>query len=340
MSDTKTPYITRLRPSIGSVPTTSQGHCFRSRQTPEILFSYLPGTSVSRPTNARKYSPTTTQRPSTSTTALPVRISSFGSGTPETGNLIHNQKQQPFFSVGSRLSPLTRRVANESSLFSLGISHRTLLLPTSFRPFPTRQNNSAAPPLQRERFPRSTSVPAPSIATEAHLPNPPCPSPPRHVTQEPPCPGLRRSRPYYGRPPAAFDNTGPNRATVLGSRISRRRSPPGDVSYGLEGSSHPLHLVGLTPSNSSPICPRHRRPSGESNGPLPHGLVSSPFDKRWTPHRPLFTATLARTIPPKTGHQKYLPASIPIYPPACLGLPSHNKPTVNRSRPSFLATPH
>ena len=107
---------------------------------PDLLLYYLLGT------NAGKYSRTTTQRPSTSTIALPVRISSFGNGTPETGNPIDRQKQQPLYSVGSRLSPLTRHVANESSLFGLGISHRTLQLPISFQPFPTRQNNSAAPP--------------------------------------------------------------------------------------------------------------------------------------------------------------------------------------------------
>ena len=118
---------------------------------------------VPRPTNAGNYSRTTTQRPLTSTTALPVRISSFGNGTPETSNPIHRQKQLRHYSVGSRLLPLTLRVANESSPFGLDISHRTLLLPTSFRPFPSRQNNSAAPPLQRDRFPRSTSVSAPPL---------------------------------------------------------------------------------------------------------------------------------------------------------------------------------
>ena len=114
----------------------------------------------------------------------------------------------------------------------------------------------------------------------------------------------------------ASDHTRPNRATVLGSRISRRRSPPGDVSYRLEDSSHSLHLVGLASSNSPPICPRHRRPSGGSNRPPPHGLVSAPFDKRWSPYRPIFTATLARTISPIPGHQRYLPVSFSVYPPA------------------------
>ena len=101
---------------------------------------------VPRPTNAGKYSRITTQRPSTPTTAFSVRISSFGNGTPQAGNPIHRQKQQSLYSYGSRLAPLTRRVANEPSSFGLGISHRTLQLPTSFRPFPTRQNNSTAPP--------------------------------------------------------------------------------------------------------------------------------------------------------------------------------------------------
>ena len=159
---------------------------------------------VPRPTHAGIYSRTITQRPSTPTTALPVRMSSFGNGTPETGNPIHRQKQQSLHSIGSRLAPLTRRVANEPSAFGLVISHRTHQLPTSFQPFPTRQNNSAAPPLQRDRFPRSTSVPTLFIAAEAHLPNPSCPSPPRRVTKEPPCSGLRRSRPHHGPPPAHF----------------------------------------------------------------------------------------------------------------------------------------
>ena len=98
-----------------------------------------------RPANAGKNSRTTTQRPLTRTTARPVRIFSFCNGTPETGNPIHRQKQQPLNSVGNCLAPLTCRVANESSPFGLGISHRTLQLPISFRPFPTRQNNSTAP---------------------------------------------------------------------------------------------------------------------------------------------------------------------------------------------------
>ena len=146
MSDTTTPQLTRLRLSIGTVPRTSHGHYFRGRQTPELLLYYLPGTMVPRPTYTGIYSPTTTQRPSTPTTALPVRISGFGNGTPETSNPIHRQNQQSLYSIGSRLAPLTRRVANEPPSFGLGISYRTLQLPTSFRPIPTRQNNSAAPP--------------------------------------------------------------------------------------------------------------------------------------------------------------------------------------------------
>ena len=100
-----------------------------------------------------------------------------------------------------------------------------------------------------------------------------------------------------------------------------------------------LHLVELASSNSSPICPRHRPPSRESNRPPPHGLLSSSFDKRWSPYRPLFTATLARTIPPIPGHLRYLPASFSVYPPAFPGFPKHSKPPIYRSRPSSLAAP-
>ena len=56
-----------------------------------------PRTLVPRPTNARTCSRTTTQRPSTLTIALPVRISSFGSGKAETGNPAHRQKQQSLY---------------------------------------------------------------------------------------------------------------------------------------------------------------------------------------------------------------------------------------------------
>ena len=117
----------------------------------------------------------------------------------------------------------------------------------------------------------------------------------------------------------ASDHTRSKRATVLGSRLSRRRSPPGDFPYGLKDSSHSLHLVRLDSSTSSPIYPRHRGPSGDSSRPPPHGLVSPPLDKRWSPYRPLFTATLARTIPPLPGHQRYLPTSYSVYPPAYPG---------------------
>ena len=262
-----------------TVPTTSHRHWFRGRQTPELLFSYLPETMIPRPTNAGKYSRSTTQRPSTSTTALPVRISSFGNGTPETSNPTHRHKQQPPYSVGSRLFPLTRRVANESSPFGLGISHRTLPLSTSFRPFPTRQNNSAAPPLQRDRFPRSNSVPASFIATQAHLAIPPCPSPPRRDTKEPPCSGLRR-------------------------------------------------------------------PPGGSNRSSPHGRVSSPFDKRWSP-----TAPFSRLPWPKLSRpcQATNSTSRPAF--QCThqrtqanndfpSFPNHNKPAIHRSHPSLKLTPH
>ena len=91
---------------------------------------------------------------------------------------------------------------------------------------------------------------------------------------------------------------------------------------------------------TEPPCRDLRRPSGGSNRPLPHGLwlVLISTNVR-PPYRPFPTATLARTIPPIPGHQRYLPASFPVYPPACPGFPNHNKPTVYRSRPSSLATP-
>ena len=125
------------------------GQWFRGRHTPE----------------------NTIQRPSTSTTALPVRISSFGRGTP--GNPIHRQKHQPLYSVDSRLSPLIRRVANESSPFGLGISYRTLLLPASFRPFFQRDRTTLPRPLfNATGFHGAHFVPPPSIVAAAHLPNP------------------------------------------------------------------------------------------------------------------------------------------------------------------------
>ena len=130
LSGTTTPQLTRLQSTIGTVPTTSHGHWFRGRQTLELLLYYLPGTMVPRPTNAGIYSRTLNQRPSTPATALPVRISSFGNGTPETCNPIHRQNQQPRYSFGSRLALLTRGVVNESSSFGLGIAHRTHQQPT------------------------------------------------------------------------------------------------------------------------------------------------------------------------------------------------------------------
>ena len=94
---------------------------------PEIILYFLPGTMVSKSTDAGKKS---------RTTALPVRISRFGNGTPETGNTIHKPKKQPLYSVGSHLFPLIRHFANEQNPFGFRISHRTHQLPASFRPFP------------------------------------------------------------------------------------------------------------------------------------------------------------------------------------------------------------
>ena len=146
MSDTAIPHLTRRRPSIRIIPTTSHGNWFRGRQTSELLLYHVPGTMVPRLTNTGTYCRTTTQRPRTSSIALPVCISSFGNNAPETGNPARRHKQQPIFLVCSRIFPLARSVANASSLFGLGIFHRTLQQPSSFRPFPTRQNNPAAPP--------------------------------------------------------------------------------------------------------------------------------------------------------------------------------------------------
>ena len=269
---------TRLRPSIRTVPTTSHERWFRDRQTPELLLYYLPGTMVPRSTNAGLYSRTTTQRPSTPTTTLPVRISSLGNGTPETGNLTRWQKQRWLYSMGSRLAPLTRRVANESSPFGLGISHRIHQLPTSFRPFPTRWTNSAAPPPPPPTRPVSAEhlCRGPFIAAEAYLPISPCPSPPRRVTKS--------SLAAVSDDPAqttahrlhASDHTRPSRATVLGARLSRRKSPPGDVPCGLEDSSHSLHRVGLASSTTSPIYPRHSPLS-----PGPPGCIPSSPSPSW-----------------------------------------------------------
>ena len=134
-------------------------------------------------------------------------------------------------------------------------------------PFHHNRTTLPRPPVQR-----STSVPATSIATEAHLPNTPCRSPPQCVTTLPPFCGLRR-------------------------------------------------------------------PSGGSSCQPPHGLVSFQFFNRWTPYRPLFTATLALAVPPIQGHQRYIPTNFSVYPPACPGYLNHNKPTVHCSRPTSLATP-
>ena len=104
------------------------------------------------------------------TTDVPVGISSFGNGTPKTGKPTHRQKKQSLYSLGSRLAPCPAALQKEPFVLGLGISHRIHQLPTSF-PFPTRQT-LPRPPLQRDRFPRSTSVPPPFIAAEAHLPIP------------------------------------------------------------------------------------------------------------------------------------------------------------------------
>ena len=117
------------------------------------------------------------------------------------------------------------------------------------------------------------------------------------------------------RRPHVSDHTRPSKATVLGLRLSYRGSLPGDVPYRLEDSNHSLHLVELASSTTFTIYPRHRRPSGDRRRPPPHGLASSPSNKRWSPYRPLFTATLARTIPPLTGQQRLLPAIFSVYPP-------------------------
>ena len=284
MSDTATPKLTRLPPSIGTVPRTSHGHWFRGRQTPELLLYYIPGTMMPRPTYAGIYSRNTTQRLSPPTTALSVNVSSFVNGIPETGSHIHRQKQQPLYSVGSRLAPLTRRVANESSPFGLGISHR----PRS-GPLQRDRTTLPRPPLQRDRFPPDNLCPGPLHCRRGAPAESPMPfSTPKCYQKA----ALLRTPPI---PPIPLPTT----CTLLttrdlaeplcpGSRLSRRRSPPGDVPYGLEDSNHSLHLVGLAFSNSSPIYPRHRRPSGDSSRPSPHGLVNYPFDKRWRPYRPLF----------------------------------------------------
>ena len=159
---------------------------------------------ISRPTHTRKYSRSTTQRPSTSTTALIVRISSFGNNTLETGNPIHRQKQQQLYSVGSRFSPYTRRVAYESSPLGLGIFTK----PSNYRPRSVafQRNRTTLPrlPLQGDQFLRRTSVPAASIAAEAHMSNPSCLLHPDVLPKSLPCSGLRRSRRKYGRPPERF----------------------------------------------------------------------------------------------------------------------------------------
>ena len=168
------------------------------------------------------------------------------------------------YSIGSGLSPLTHRVENEPSFFGLGISRRTLQLSTSLPPFQTRQNISAAPPpytpvgFHGTPLSRPPSLPGGAPA-ESHMP-----------FSTPTCyqrAALLRPPPIAPKPrPTTYlhvsDHTRSNRANLHGSRLSRRRSPPGDVPYdALEDSSHSLNLAGLASSTSSLIYPQHRRSS-------------------------------------------------------------------------------
>ena len=164
LSDTTTPQLTRLRPSIGND---------------------RPWTLVPRLTNAGIYSRTTTQQPSTPTTALPVRISSFSNGTPETGNSIHKQKPPLLIFDWQPSCPPNPPYCKRAILFG---SWHLSPNPTITDLIPTISNATHQfcrdPPRQREGFPRRTSVPAPFIAAVAHLPVPPCPSPPRRILPE------------------------------------------------------------------------------------------------------------------------------------------------------------
>ena len=213
-------------------------------------------------------------------------------------------------------------------------------------PFQGDKTTLPPPPLQGDQFLRIASVPAASVVTEAHLLNPPCLLHPDVLPKS-------RLAPVSADPAEttadhlhAFDHRRSNRANVLGPRLSRPRLPPGDVPYGLKGSNHSLHLTGLASSTSSAIYRRHRRPSGDSSRPLPHILVSSSFDEVWRPYGPLFTATLARTIPHIPGHERYLSVSFSVHPPAyprqqqLFVFLNHNEPTVYHSRPSCLANSH
>ena len=315
---------TRLRPSIRTVPTTSHERWFRDRQTPELLLYYLPGTMVPRSTNAGLYSRTTTQRPSTPTTTLPVRISSLGNGTPETGNLTRWQKQRWLYSMGSRLAPLTRRVANESSPFGLGISHRIHQLPTSFRPFPTRWTNSAAPPppLQRDRFPLSTSVADPSL-------------PPRRTCRFPlallhpdvlPRAALLRS-------PTIPPKPRPTDCTLLTTRDPAEPLCSGPV-FPVESHRLATFLadwrIAVIPSTGLGWLPRQRHRSILDTPPSLPGLQDA--------------SPLLHRLPgnPNASETPSAPPSPPIFRRRTLRnsnrSPNHNKPTVERSRPSSLAT--
>ena len=295
------------------------------------------------------------------------------------------QKQQSLCSIGGRLAPLTRRDAYEPFPFVFGISHRTYQLPTSFRSDSNATEQLCrVPPTQRDWFSRSNSARPPSL-------------PPRHtcrftlVLLQPDVLPKNHLAPVSADPTQttahrlhAPDHKRSNGANVLGSRLFRRRSQPGDVPDGLEDSSHSLHPVGLASSTTSPIyprhsplfpwplgntppsppppwrsqclgdtirspphllfgddhwgtatapptysstptfgeqqtLPRHRRPFGDINRFPSHGMVNSPFDKRWSPYHLLFAVTLAQTIPPLPGHQRHLPASFSVYQPAYPG---------------------
>ena len=215
---------------------TYLGQWFRGRQTPEAI----PVT----PLNDPRHLPPPSQFVYLASATVHPRLA-----IPSIG-----RSNNCLIRLAAAFSPNSPRCKRAIPLRSRHFSPNpptTDLVPTLFI---ATEKLCRAPLLQRDRFPRSTSVPAPSIATEAHLPHPTCRSPPRRVTTELPCSGLNR-------------------------------------------------------------------PSGGSNRPPPHGLVGSHFDKRWTPYHALFTATLARTISPIPGHQRYLPANFSVYPPACPGFP-------------------
>ena len=104
--------LTRLRPSIGDDQPWTLVPRPTSAGAPPSLLTWDNGSEARQtPENIPVPPP---KRPSKPTNVLPIRTSSFGNGAPETGNPIH-RKQKPLYSIGSRLSPLTRRIANESS---------------------------------------------------------------------------------------------------------------------------------------------------------------------------------------------------------------------------------